>query len=240
MPCRQNNTECTTTDRITNRAQVRGHTEAIEQEASILRQQVADLQAQLRENNIEPRVSAFPLQQAWPQATSANNPAPSGNSATDGSPTNGLANAPETLKNEAPTPEANVFAQTPQGGHSHASKFVGVSGSHVDSIISPVTGLSLSVFGMEIDLATFVSDETEAKLSSTSWDSLFKSISKGYTDFPDQPPPLARLPSSYEECSQYTRVYLELINAFVPILDKPSFTELVWMTFLIICTTYAY
>ena len=120
-----------------------------------------------------------------------------------------------------------MFAQAPHGPVNGSSKFVGMSSSHADSIISPATGLSLSVFGTQVDLATFVSEETEAKLSSTSWDKLFQSVSKGYKDFPDQPPLLAALPQSYEECMHYAQVYIQLINAFLPILDKADFLELV-------------
>ena len=226
MPCRQNNTECTTTDRITNRPQVRGHTEAMEQEAAILRQQVTDLQTQLRENNIEPRVSAFPLQQAWvpPPHTSAGpmTGQPGQSEFATAEPT-----VRDGIKSENQAQEANVFADPTHMFSANSNKFVGMSSSHDESIISPVTGLSLSVFGTQVDLASFVSEETEAKLSKNSWNHLFQSISRGYKDFPKDPPPRAQLPDSYERCYEYGRLYLDLINSFLPILDKADFLNLV-------------
>lgn len=227
MPCRQNNTECTTTDRITNRAQVRGHTEAIEQEAAILRQQVAELQTQLRENSIEPRISAFPLQQSWTGSQQAASGQTSSQAASTLSQRNGSFSPPNGVKSEPQGQDANIFAQGQYGASTESSKLVGMSSSAADSIISPATGLSLSVFGMQVDLATFVSEETEVKLSSASWDNLFKSISKGYKDAPKRPPALAALPPTCDECMHYGKVYLQLINAFLPILDKADFLALV-------------
>ena len=231
MPCRQNHTECTTTDRITNRPQVRGHTEAIEQEAAILRQQVADLQAQLKEHNLEPRVSSFPLQQSqtWPQSAQATPGQPSASTAASQDPNANAFETGDPFHQMALPHEANLFAQTfsASGVHSGSSRYVGISSGHADTAISPATGLSLSVFGLKVDLAAFVPHETPSKLSATSWDGIFKCISRGYSEHPHQPPPHARLPASHEECDQQARVYLSLINAYLPILDKHDFVELV-------------
>lgn len=172
-------------------------------------------------------MSSFPLQQPWAPQLPAS-PGQLSNHVAPGQPqTDGHLTPPSGLKSEPPAQEANIFARTALGLPTSSSKFVGMSASHAESIISPVTGLSLSVFGMQVDLATFVSDETEAKLSSTSWDNLFQSISQGYKHLPDQPPPLAQLPRSYEECLHYGKVYIQLINAFLPILDKADFLDLV-------------
>jgi len=53
-PCRQNGSECRTTDRITGRATARGHAEQLENEVTGLKMYVIELQAQLRAIGQEP------------------------------------------------------------------------------------------------------------------------------------------------------------------------------------------
>ena len=137
----------------------------------------------------------------------------------------GNAFAQDGIKNSPQ--EANVFAQPTADVSTGSSKYSGVSSNSNDMVISPVTGISLSVFGNDVNLAHLVPEETESKLSATSWDNLFKYIAMGYHAYPNQPPPLARLPLKYEECERMAHFYLTWVNAFLPVLDRPEFLALV-------------
>ena len=65
-PCEQNRTQCCTTDRITGKATVRGHAEAMETENTYLRNHLADLQAQLKDMGVEPRPPPTYANMPWP------------------------------------------------------------------------------------------------------------------------------------------------------------------------------
>lgn len=219
MPCRQNNTECTTTDRITNRAQVRGHTEALEQEAAVLRRQVQDLQGQLKENNIEPKLPS--AHQPW---TSQDNSRFTHN---EGGQPGGSDHDAKRAANEA-----NVFATMQGSGRrgAVADNYLGISSAHgALGALSHIKGTILSVFGMEVDLAEFVSDDVvDRQYSCMTYDNLQTQLYFNAAPVVGNKPPAgARLPGSYKACMENARAYFEHINPWTPVLHKSDFYKLV-------------
>lgn len=212
MPCRQNNTECTTTDRITNRAQVRGHTEALEQETAILRTQVLELKQQLKENGIDPRPSTG--QPTW---ASYHDSRTSGKHSAEGHPRR--------------TAEANIFASQPHLRTGPvADNYLGVSSAHgALGALSHVKGTILSVFGMEVDLADYVSDAVvNRQYSCMTYDNLQTQLYFNCAQkLGGTPPPLARLPDTYDGCMNNAQIYFDKINPWVPVLHKTDFYQLV-------------
>lgn len=204
---RQNNTECVTTDRITQRANVRGHTEHIEQDNAILKHHLIELQQQLREAGVEPKPPPQYIalqnlhQQQWSQA---------GGGSKGGRRVGS---------------EANVFAQPTVGFQNcDGDRYGGVLSAN--SYLSHIKGTSLSVFGMEVDLADYISDEEDAPMSYAAMMTSITSAAPNMT-----PPEKARLPENLAECQTLANTYLVVLNPWMPALHKPDFLRLVSCSF---------
>ena len=224
MPCRQNNTECTTTDRITQRATVRGHTEAVEQDNNALRHELYELQQQLRDNGIEPK-QPTPYVPARDSYTSQWSQQPT----AYGQQWSGQNSGPSSAKIEgaervykSPS-QPNVFALPAFRAGCHGDNYLGVSSRN--SLVSPVKGTSLSVFGMDVDLADFSTEDQEENHSPTSYTKLLSSLSHGSPSF--EPPPKAQLPPTYTECIEFASTYLAVLNPWLPVLHQPALLQLV-------------
>lgn len=128
-PCRQNNVECKTSDRITGRAVVRGHTEHLEKENEYLKQRNAELEAMLHRQpahaHTDPALLSPPYKPPTGTAPYTNRPRPSLSA-------DGRAAAPSTSPPE--------------------------SGLVVATSLSQPTGFTLDVFGMKIDFSSFVAN----------------------------------------------------------------------------------
>ncbi|KAF1837112.1 hypothetical protein BDW02DRAFT_566351 [Decorospora gaudefroyi] len=214
-PCEQNRTPCRTTDRITGRATVRGHAEAMESENSYLRAQIADLQAQLKENGVEPRAppaynALSPPSHPWSSSPNDGQSWSEGPRRTSTSPMPGYAPAASVAKSES----------LPQFKHgSIGDNYLGVAAG--DALLSHIKGTSLSIFGTEIDITDFMTGETEYESSPMSYTTLVN-ISMG-----GQPVGAPRLPPS-NELQEYAMWYLRSLNPYTMLVDKPTFMELIW------------
>lgn len=214
-PCEQNRTPCRTTDRITGRATVRGHAEAMESENSYLRAHIADLQAQLKEHGIEPRPppsytnNLQTPSHPW-SSTSNDTPSwPDASTRTSPSPLSGY--APATVP---PKPE-----WLPQFKHgSIGDNYLGVASG--DLPLSHIKGTSLSIFGTEIDITDFMPAETEYEKEAMSYSTLVKIAMGG------QPVETPQLPP-YNELNEYAIWYLRSMNPYTMLVHKPAFMQLV-------------
>lgn len=217
-PCEQNRSPCRTTDRITGRATVRGHAEAMESENSYLRNHIADLQAQLRELGVEPRAppaytAPQPPSHPWSSHAADNNHSwPEVVRKTSESPLPGYAPAGSTLKSEfQPLPQFKY--------HSIGDNYLGVAAG--DSLLSHIKGTSLSVFGTEIDITDHMASEAEYEDSPMSYSTLVKIALGGQSvKNPGLPP--------YETLKEYAIWYLRSLNPYTMLLHKPAFMDLVW------------
>ncbi|KAF1846222.1 uncharacterized protein K460DRAFT_406442 [Cucurbitaria berberidis CBS 394.84] len=212
-PCEQNRTPCRTTDRITGRATVRGHAEAMESENQYLRNQIADLQAQLKEVGVEPRPTPAynPLQppslsydtQSWSET-----PRPISTSPLPGyAPAGG-------------GPGKGELHSLPHFKHgSIGDNYLGVASG--DSLLSHIRGTSLSVFGTEIDITDFMADEAEYESSVMSYTTLLRISSGGQRVVAPSLPP-------YQGLQEYAMWYLRSLNPYTMLVHKPAFMDLIW------------
>ncbi|KAK5122958.1 hypothetical protein LTR85_003523 [Meristemomyces frigidus] len=205
-PCMQNGTECRTTDRITGRATSRGHTETLENENTSLKMYVIELQAQLRQNGMEPGPPpAIAPGYAPPQIPYS---AP-----YDGQQSNGYGQSGNTERHGS---QGSLLPEFRTG--CIGDNYLGVASEN--NWLSPIEGTSLALFGTKIDLAEFVPPEPNPDASPTSYQT-FLSHAFGHS----QPAPRPDLPS-YEDCKMYAEFYFRSVQQFIPILHKPTFMNL--------------
>ncbi len=201
-PCEQNKTPCCTTDRITGRATVRGHAEALESELTYLRNQNADLQAQLKALGVEPQTpstyaSVQPRTHSWTSTTNDNR------------------QWQDEARQTSPLPTQPL----PQFKHgSIGDNYLGVASG--DLLLSHIKGTSLSVFGTEIDITDFMMNEAEYEASPMSYASLVK-VCTGAQRV--EVPPLP----DYQGLKDYAMWYLRSLNPYTMLVHKPAFMNLV-------------
>lgn len=199
-PCLQNNTECFTTDRITGRATSRGYTEELEQ-------QVRDLQHRNRE--LEQRLRALDV----PKIT-----------------TN--LHHSTISQNESPKLQQELAtSQLPQSvfkgcGATSVAACMGIS-SH-RSTLGPLRGTSLSLLGIEIDVADFSSEDideptNEEVLSQRRYNKSYQSFLQSIFNV-NGGGKKVELPAKPEALS-YLERYFRNLNPYVPLLHQPSVTR---------------
>ncbi|KAL6702750.1 hypothetical protein ACN47E_000984 [Coniothyrium glycines] len=219
-PCEQNRTACRTTDRITGRATVRGHAEAMESENAYLRSHIADLQAQLKDLGVEPRA---------PPACNSSLPTPSHPWSSAASESTGWSDAGRRTSS-ASLPGGHVPSCS-GGGQSEAQtlpqfKYASIGDNYLgvaagDPLLSHIRGTSLSLFGTDINITDFVMDEAEYESSPMSYTSLVK-IALG-TAHVKPPSPL-----QYKDLREYAVWYLRSLNPYTMLVHKPEFMDLIW------------
>ncbi|KAL1305676.1 hypothetical protein AAFC00_007269 [Neodothiora populina] len=208
-PCLQNNLECKTTDRITGRATSRGHTESIEAENITLKQYVSDLRAQIQETGMEPRPApVMPMAYVAP-----------GGSPTFGWPAQTF-DLTQILSDSADKSRGRG-AGLPDyraGPGSLGDNYLGVSGSN--EWVSPIKGTSLTLFGMELDLAEFITNDAQEAFSPTSYENFLQVAFGGHIYEPPSLPP-------YQECKAFCEWYFKAVNCHAPIVHKPAILDMV-------------
>ncbi|KAK8166658.1 fungal-specific transcription factor domain-containing protein [Phyllosticta citrichinensis] len=230
-PCMQNNTECKTTDRITGRATIRGHTEALEYENNQLKQSLAHLHQQLRDLGVEPDVnlshaySPTPQHQesaAWPNASSSTGQM--WGSVSPGASINTLSYAPAGNDMNGNKADSNNFrvANLPTFRTGlNGDNYLGVSSAN--SVLSPIKGTSLSFYGMELDLGDFVPEDVEDMNNPVSYQHCLAIAMNGSGV---ERPKKEELPASYSECATYATWYFRGLHPYAPIMYKPHFMDL--------------
>ena len=237
--CRQAQTECKTTDRITGKATVRGYVESLESRLGELEQYTRDLQAQVRalggEVKLEPKVQdILPVPYSHffggvngeDQQASINNDLVESQSGHDArtktynnpgrgpTPTNGLS-------------EGRIRLPTFRSGLS-GNNYLGISNGN--SLLSSVRGTSMNVLGMEIDLADYMSadlDEPDPLLGARQ-----PVYNKSYRAFVQTAfgvsPKLNKveLPPRSEGMN-YANVFFKITNPYAPIVHRPTFMTMV-------------
>nr|POE68841.1 transcriptional activator protein acu-15 [Quercus suber] len=204
----KNNSECKTTDRITGRATTRGHTEHLENENASLRMYMIELQAQLREKGIEPRPAPVEQQAYLPVDT------PSGYEAQEYGALwgNAQGSRAERERQDSPASLLPAFRSGDIG-----ENYLGVASE--TAWLSPIEGTSLALFGTKIDIAEFMPPEPNEEAIATSYETF---VSYAFGSASASAPPLP----NFEECEVYAKWYFRFIQAFIPILHKPAFMDL--------------
>jgi len=210
---------------VTQRATVRGYTEAVERDNGTLRQQILELEHQVRELGAEPKTVG-----RYPPVREQYNSQWSPQSGISGQAWDNSARIGTAYDSPLDTragQETNIFAIPSEQKLSDSDRWFGISTAN--SLMSPIKGTSLSLFGMRIDISDFVADGPEDSATPTSYSALLRLLSAG-----DKPRPelLARskLPETYVEAVLFTKWYLSSLNPWLPILHKPQMMDLVYAT----------
>ncbi|WPH01648.1 Hypothetical protein R9X50_00449800 [Acrodontium crateriforme] len=204
-PCAQNQTECKTTDRITGRATSRGHTENLENQITNLKLYMIELQAQLKENGIEPRPQPA-IGETFATASATQFPS-FGQSNTH----------PPLPTNDAQAAQEQRLPEFRPG--CIGDNYLGVSSEN--SFLSPIEGTSLALFGTKIDLAEFIQPESDPSAQATSYPTFLRYA------FGKSTPPVAipQLPD-HDACKTFADWYFRSVTAFAPIIHRPDMFRL--------------
>lgn len=96
--------------------------------------------------------------------------------------------------------------------------YLGVSGAN--DWLSPIKGTSLALFGMELDLADFITNDAQEAFSPTSYENFLSVALCG------QPQEAPNLPP-YGECRAFCEWYFKSVNCHAPLVHKPAILEIV-------------
>jgi len=104
------------------------------------------------------------------------------------------------------------------GPGSLGDNYLGVSGSN--EWVSPIKGTALTLFGMELDLAEFITNDAQEAFSPTSYENFLHIALGGQPYDPPSLPP-------YIECKAFCEWYFKAVNCHAPIVHKPAILEMV-------------
>lgn len=229
IPCRQNQTECKTTDRITGKATVRGYVESLERKIQELETYNRQLLTRVKSLGgdaapddlfLEP-TSGGPPQ--WPggRPTLGLNGDSSVNGSLDGDAEHADIKADGTFTPYA-VAEPSIRLPKFRSGLT-GNNYLGVSTG--DSLLSSIRGTSMNVLGMEIDIADYTSPDLDEPDPSRMEES--PTYNKSYRAFIQTAfgagPKLSKveLPHKQEGLEQ-AEIYFRGINPFLPILHRPT------------------
>ena len=229
-PCRQNQTECKTTDRITGKATVRGYVESLERRVQEHEAYIRQLQARVQslggdispDDGVGDPPDASSLQ--WPGAdsvarTSDSAPADLGSTQEDGCPVSGKSySVAGAMEGGLPKFRSGLTG----------NNYLGVSTG--DSLLSSIRGTSMNVLGIEIDIADYRSpDLDEPSPSSMMGPPVYNKSYRAFiqTAFGASPRlTKVELPPRQAGLEQAT-VFFQGIHPFLPILHGPTFMKTV-------------
>jgi hypothetical protein len=225
----QNQTECRTTDRITGRAAVRGYVENLERENRVMQNRIRDLESLCIQNGIDVKPSNTyhdPGMQPYRYNMSGQN----GQSQIQGPPAaqNPYALLATGTGLAATHQETNLFRALPtfRTGCT-GDNYLGVSSGN--SQLSSIKGTSLSILGMEIDIADFSSNDMDEPDATVLHGALYNKSYQAFLQSALNINPRIEKPAlpSREEGFTYAQWYFRVLNPFCPILHKGAFVSLV-------------
>lgn len=225
-PCRQNHTECKTTDRITGKATVRGYVESLERKIQQLERSNRQLQTRLVSlgGDVPPseRTMDSNTSYRW-QESQGPSYQPEG-AASEGVQVNGQGGPPSNSTYESGDAAHLPDFRTGLSG----SNYVGVSTAN--PLLSSIRGTSMNVLGTEIDLADYASaDLDEPDPSRTDAQPVYNKSYRAciQTAFGTGPKlSKVELPPM-KEGLEYAQIYFTGICPYLPILHQPTFMKMV-------------
>ncbi|KAF1990445.1 hypothetical protein K402DRAFT_348572 [Aulographum hederae CBS 113979] len=218
-PCRQNQSQCITTDRNTGRAATRGLMESLQDTNDYLRQKVAEYENILRRNGIAHQPSEMggdytgtpsaPPTGGWQPGQWSNEP--SGSQSTPTSYHNTGDSLEDTLLQALP-----AFRENAQG-----DSYLGVSTTTGGLVLSNIKGTQLSFCGIEFDVSSFGPSELMENDEVASYETFFRTTA--HVNGPVEP---AALPA-YPVLMKWARLYFRTLNPYTPVLDKREMMKLI-------------
>ena len=218
--CRQAQTECKTTDRITGKATGRGYIDNLEGRLSDLEARNQELRAQILSlgGQVQPDVRDAPDTQYQ------QHPRQNGISRESSDRTNYSSQHEGAKKGSRPDGREPL---PPSRKGLHGNNYFGISSGN--SLLSSVRGTSMNVLGMEVDLTDYLSpDVDEPDLSRADQPVYNKSYRAFIQTAFGLGPKLTnvQLPAR-SEGMQYAEIFLRITMPFVPVIHKPTFMALV-------------
>jgi hypothetical protein len=243
-PCTQNQSQCATTDRITGQATVRGYVQSLERRLRKLEYRNNQMSHRLRTAGIhftpadsdETDPTAASLlewneaqesqnEQAWQSQQHAQSPESQGPSH----------HTPNQHGSEEFHPSVASLHLPDCRGNLAGNNYLGVSSGN--SFLSSIRGTSLNVFGMQIDLADYMSadlDEPDPAtfLTQPVYNKSYHAFV--YSAFSANPKMAKMKLPARDEGMLYAEWYFRVINPYLPILHKPTFFILVSLKLLVL------
>jgi len=194
-PCQQAQLICKTTDRNNGRTTVRGHSDRLEWEVRYLQDKVTELEQRLRDHGLLVEGSTAQGQSSFASVTDA--PPRSSRSSWD-------TQAVQTTRKGLRYGDAQIEDDSESSSAPHQN-------------LSILKGTTLSLFGMQIDVAKFTREHEDPE-SPTGYETFLKyAFGKAKVDS------VPALPPTLEEAQNLAIIYLKSLNTFTPILHKPDF-----------------
>ena len=233
----QNQSECKTTDRITGRATVRGYVQNLERRLHNLEIRNRELEDRMMSMGIDVRASeeiTDPMTASllhWNE-TQGNANRPAWGNHPDDSSSGGTGTSQYGNNENRPShelmPDSSVFPLPDFRGGLAGNNYLGVSSGN--SLLSSIRGTSLTVLGMKIDLADYMSSDLDEPEPANF---LTKALyNKSYHAFVQTAfsaaPKLEKVELPARGAGfEYAEWYFRVINPYLPILHKPSFLSMV-------------
>ena len=229
--CRQAQTECKTTDRITGKAAVRGYVESLESRLADLESHNRQLQAQVLSlgGKVKPNHASHshaPDQQSRSsrEETSQGQHLGLSNGTTTGLGYEGLDGSQDDSMRDHET--GRVRLPKFRSGLS-GNNYLGISSGN--SLVNSVRGTSMNVLGMEIDLVDYLSPDLDEPDPSRGGHPVYNKSYRAFVQTAFGISPKLRkveLPPRSEGL-KHAEVYFRITNPFVPTVHKPTFIHLV-------------
>ena len=231
--CRQAQTECKTTDRITGKAAVRGYVDSLETRLAQLEQRNQELQTQLISLGAPIKQDSWDANSSKPstrlQKGTLHCELPKSTSLPDYTSSKGTFEGSQIMSTAhnrtAPT-------QMPRRRNGFwGNNYLGISTG--DNFLSSVRGTSMNILGMEIDLTEYLNpDLDEPSASGTEQPAYNKSYMAFVHSAFGLGPRLkgVKLPAQHEGM-EYADIFLRITVPFVPVVHAPSFLDLVSKSF---------
>ncbi|KAF4963434.1 hypothetical protein FSARC_8531 [Fusarium sarcochroum] len=222
--CTNQNLECYVTDRVTGRTERRGYMQELEREKTDMLSHIRNLEKLLGDNGVEVKPWEWSPYAQYPPGINFDdmgNPIPDPNTGDTWSQV-GSAWVKNSSSKPSNTPSfpRSLLESRPHESH------LGVSADN--SPLSSIKGTQLSILGMTVDLASFQAPDmdeppVDAKMSTPLYNkspqALLQSIMRV------NPPVQVEMPSR-QDAFTYAEWYFLTFSAFLPILHKPSFMQL--------------
>lgn len=227
--CTQQRIECYVTDRVTGRTERRGYLQQLEREKNGLLAHTQDLEKLLEDKGIQ--VRPWQPSSVYDTGTSFDPESEDGGSKDAWTQFGSL--WLKEFNPDQPGPSASVLS----GSQQHSSFPATVSrpiGGHLGVLkdnapLSSINGTQLSILGTTIDLTSFEAPDMDEPAQNISRAAPIynKSLQSFYNSVAKVNPPIdAPLPSR-DEAFNYSEWFFVMINAFVPVLHKPTYIKLV-------------
>lgn len=185
----------------------------MEDENRFLRQKLDEYSAQLKEVGIEVPPIPFP---------SSYQPPPPQNWGASATPwADSLQSGQQPLPSFNSTASALLQALPSFRSSAPGDNYLGVGSSN--TFLSTITGTSLQIFGMKIDVADFAPFATDDVGSPASYEHFISAILNRLPQSQEE----VRLPHTLAEMNQYAEWYFKTLNGYTPLVSKPRFMELV-------------